>query len=292
MREDAPSLQQLIVNGWKNSSSAFFIIVQRDFYRGTALFRANAKYLLDEKVWREKAEETRKHFVTSTIIDRIFQFSFIHFSSSSPPPLFFQPLIKLIKQKLLKHPRFHPLIRPFIVQRVGKRRKDIFSSLADTHTEKWNFIKVTGKRPNVGGNRVAFRVCRKRGRGEEASEFTLQKWWRIFADELDDHLCDCASPRARLISNSLDATTTEFPLLRVQNEAKNVTDSNFFPTCDKAPLPLPLRPTIFLPIHSTVVSFPPSPPRQIAIPVALGIRARHLPNRDCHAPPSLPSSPA
>lgn len=148
---------------------------------------------------------------------------------------------------------------------------------------------MTGKRPNVGGNRVAFRVCRKRGRGEEASEFTLQKWWRIFADELDDHLCDCASPRARLISNSLDATTTEFPLLRVQNEAKNVTDSNFFPTCDKAPLPLPLRPTIFLPIHSTVVSFPPSPPRQIAIPVALGIHARHLPNRDCHAPPSLPS---
>ena len=97
-----------------------------------------------------------------------------------------------------------------------------------THTRAHGKVKFhkgdgeTSKRR--GGNRVAFRVCRKceEGGGEEASEFTLQKWWRIFTD---GHLCDrpptlVLSPRARLISNSLDATTTEFPLLRVERSEK------------------------------------------------------------------------
>lgn len=96
-----------------------------------------------------------------------------------------------------------------------------------THTRAHGKVKFhkgdgeTSKRR--GGNRVAFRVCRKcEEGGEEASEFTLQKWWRIFTD---GHLCDrpptlVLSPRARLISNSLDATTTEFPLLRVERNEK------------------------------------------------------------------------
>lgn len=144
MREEAPSLQQLIVNGWKNSSSAFFIIVQRDFYRGTALFRANAKYLsmLDEKVWREKAEETRKHFVTSTIIDRIFQFSFIHFSS---PPTLFPTFNKIDKTEIVKTSAISSTY-PSIHCSKGRKKKGRYLLLSGRYTHgKVKFHKGDGE---------------------------------------------------------------------------------------------------------------------------------------------------
>lgn len=255
-----------IVNGWKNSSSAFFTT------RSTSLFRA--KHLMRWKSRRKKGKE----IIVARWRENIRTFTSLSLSLSPFLPIFQYFLIKLIK-RLIKRPRFQPftspvrsslLLRPFVIQRnEEKERKaqDIFriSLRIDsihgqtlTYVQKWNFIKVTWKRPNVGGNRVPFRVCRKFG-GEEASEFTLQKWQGILADDLDD--CPTTNP------GELARTNLEFAQRRQRRNSpprENVTDSNFFPTCDKPPQ---FSFQFFLLLD------------KLRYPVALGIRVKGIPCR-------------
>lgn len=251
-----------IVNGWKNSSSAFF----------TTRYSFISSETLDAMKKSEKKRERNNSG------EMTWKYSYVYVSLSLSPflPIFQYFLIKLIK-RLIKRPRFQPLtspvwssllLRPFVIQRnEEKERKaqDIFriSLRIDsihaqtlTYVQKWNFM--TWKRPNVGGNRVPFRVCRKFG-GEEASEFTLQKWQGILADDLDD--CPTTNP------GELARTNLEFAQRRQRRNSpprENVTDSNFFPTCDKPPQ---FSFQFFLLLD------------KLRYPVALGIRVKGIPCR-------------
>lgn len=122
-------------------------------------------------------------------------------------PIFQYFLIKLIK-RLIKRPRFQPLtspvwssllLRPFVIQRnEEKERKaqDIFriSLRIDTRKHSHTYKSEISWRENVQtseGIEFLFAFFRKFG-GEEASEFTLQKWQGILADDLDD--CPTTNP--------------------------------------------------------------------------------------------------
>lgn len=158
-----------IVNGWKNSSSAFF----------TTRYSFISSETLDAMKKSEKKRERNNSG------EMTWKYSYVYVSLSLSPflPIFQYFLIKLIK-RLIKRPRFQPLtspvwssllLRPFVIQRnEEKERKaqDIFriSLRIDsihaqtlTYVQKWNFM--TWKRPNVGGNRVPFRVFSKIWRG-------------------------------------------------------------------------------------------------------------------------------
>lgn len=114
-----------IVNGWKNSSSAFFTT------RSTSLFRA--KHLMRWKSRRKKGKE----IIVARWRENIRTFTSLSLSLSPFLPIFQYFLIKLIK-RLIKRPRFQPLtspvrssllLRPFVIQRnEEKERKaqDIF----------------------------------------------------------------------------------------------------------------------------------------------------------------------
>lgn len=147
MREEAPSLQQLIVNGWKNSSSAFFIIVQRDFYRGTALFRANAKYLsmLDEKSLKGKGWRNAKTFCY--VDDNRSNLSiFIHtFFTPLPPSTLFPTFNKIDKTEIVKTSAISSTY-PSIHCSKGRKKKERYLLLCGRYTHgKVKFHKGDGE---------------------------------------------------------------------------------------------------------------------------------------------------
>lgn len=241
----------------------------RSLRRDTRLFRA--KHLMRWKSRRKKGKE----IIVARWRENIRTFTSLSLSLPFPPyfSVFFNKIDKKVdKTSAISTAYFARLIvtsPPSIrySKERGKRTKgtrylpNLFANRHAqtlTYVQKWNFIKVTWKRPNVGGNRVPFRVCRKFG-GEEASEFTLQKWQGIFADDLDD--CPTTNP------GELARTNLEFAQRRQRRNSpprENVTDSNFFPTCDKPPR---FSFQFFLLLD------------KLRYPVALGIRVKGIPCR-------------
>lgn len=158
-----------IVNGWKNSSSAFFTT------RSTSLFRA--KHLMRWKSRRKKGKE----IIVARWRENIRTFTSLSLSLPFPP--YFSVFFNKIDKKVDKTSAISTayFARPIVTsppsirysKERGKRTKgtrylpNLFANRLDTraNTQKWNFIKVTWKRPNVGGNRVPFRVFSKIWRG-------------------------------------------------------------------------------------------------------------------------------
>lgn len=159
-----------IVNGWKNSSSAFFT--------------TRYSFISSETLDAMKKSEKKRERNNSGEMTWKYSYVYVSLSLFLPFPPYFSVFFNKIDKKVDKTSAIStayfarlivtspPSIR--YSKERGKRTKgtrylpNLFANRHAqtlTYVQKWNFIKVTWKRPNVGGNRVPFRVFSKIWRG-------------------------------------------------------------------------------------------------------------------------------